>query len=112
MADIRVSFTVNPATEGQIINAVNSALESAAIFLQNETKSRVPVDTGNLKGSMLYAVQNFQMVVFTPIEYAIPLEFSTKKPRRSGTIPFMRPALFENKSEIENIIANIMRARI
>ncbi len=119
----------------KIKGAAVKALTAAGLFIVAEAKERVRVDTGNLKGSIVFELLDDGRIgvrVGTNVEYAIYIEKGTgiyavdgngrKTPwiytdeegnthRTVGSrpYPFLTPAIEENFEEITRIIVEIMR---
>jgi HK97 gp10 family phage protein len=106
---VKAEFEENEQWFNEYLKAVDEALTKAAIFVQNEARSLAPVDSGNLKESIDYEVEESKAIVKTDVEYAIFQEYGTKK---MSSHPFMRPALFGNQSAIESIIARVMKGKL
>lgn len=110
------------------------ALEAVGIFISGETKVRTPVDTGNLRDSYDYLVDQSKksVAVGSSSEYSIYVEFGTGKYAMNGNgrqtpwsykdkddnviwtsgqrpQPHLSPAFEENKSKIEKLISQEMR---
>lgn len=109
------------------MNKLEAALGKACALVEAEAKKKAPKDTGELRRSITSKVEGTQGVVFTPLEYAPYVEYGTGLFAESGgrldvpwnyqddkgewhstsgqkPQPFMRPALDENRKEIERII--------
>lgn len=56
---------------------VSVPLEKACLVVENAAKSKVPVDTGNLRSSITHEVEGNEGVVGTNVEYAPYVEFGT-----------------------------------
>ena len=85
----------------------------ASNFVKDEAKRRCPVDTGNLKDTIdiEMKIENGEIVgsIGTNVEYAAHVEYGDEKgkePRKVGQMPFLRPALLENKENIKKIIGD------
>lgn len=96
----------------------------AAELVTSSAKALCPVDTGRLRDSLHYKLDPFKLRVLigTNVDYAPYVEFGTGESgvRRGGfkalsgnvnvssrstkAKPFLRPALYENRSEIRKII--------
>ena len=106
---------------------VNQALGQACALVERSAKQKAPKDTGALRRSISSKVENFQGIVFTPLEYAPYVEYGTGLFAETGgrvdvpwsykddegnwhttsgqkPQPFMRPALDENRAKIKQII--------
>jgi HK97 gp10 family phage protein len=109
------------------MKALEAALGKACALVEAEAKKKAPKDSGELRRSITSKVEGTQGVVFTPLEYAPYVEYGTGLFAESGgrldvpwnyqddkgewhstsgqkPQPFMRPALDENRKEIERII--------
>lgn len=107
--------------------AVNAALGKACALVERSAKQKAPKDNGELRRSITSKVENFEGVVYTPLEYAPYVEYGTGlfaedggrqtpwayEDEESGEWvytrgqkpqPYMRPALDENRQEIVRII--------
>ena len=100
----------------ECMNHINNKLKSrmtlASSFVKDEAKRRVPVETGNLKDDLGYEVveENGEVIgrIGTNVSYAIHVEYGDEngmKPRKVGQMPFLRPALLDNKEQITNKLA-------
>jgi HK97 gp10 family phage protein len=93
----------------KIIKNVNTGTIVALLRSQNLVRSTaislVPVDTGNLRGSIVSALDKSKLksTVSTNSEYARPVEFGKRSQPNYPMQPFMRPALNDNISKIEKI---------
>lgn len=106
---------------------VNQALGQACALVERSAKQKAPKDNGDLRRSISSKVENFQGIVFTPLEYAPYVEYGTGLFAETGgrvdvpwsykddegnwhttsgqkPQPFMRPALDENRAKIKQII--------
>jgi HK97 gp10 family phage protein len=93
----------------KVIKNVNSgtivALIRAGNLVQSTAKLLVPVDTGDLRGSIVKALNKPQLTetVSTNKEYAPAVEFGLRSNPNYPIQPFMRPALKDNLKKIEKI---------
>lgn len=80
------------------------ALEAVGVFVESETKSRCPVDTGNLRASYIHKAdpRAGKVTIGTPTEYAVYVEKGTKK---SAKQPHLTPAFEENIKKIQQIVS-------
>ena len=105
---------------------IEKGLAQACALIERSAKQKAPKDTGALARSITSEVNGTEGEVFTPLEYALFIEFGTglfaesdgrstpwsyqddkgewhttsgQKPQ-----PFMRPALNENKENVKEII--------
>ena len=106
---------------------VNQALGQACALVERSAKQKAPKDTGALRRSITSKVENFQGIVFTPLEWSAYVEYGTGLFAETGgrvdvpwsykddegnwhttsgqkPQPFMRPALDENRAKIKQII--------
>lgn len=104
-------------------------LEVVGKFVEDSAKLLVPVDTGNLRGSITHKVdeQELSVIIGTNVEYAPWIEFGTGEfaengqGRKGGWFftdskgktwftkgnkpqPFLRPAILENKATIKRML--------
>lgn len=92
-----------------VIKNVNAgtikALIRATNLVQADAKLLAPVDTGDLRGSIVKAVDNssFTGTVSTNKEYASYVEFGLRTNPNYPVQPYMRPALNDNKKNITKI---------
>ena len=84
----------------------NKVLTVLGSFLVTDVKLRVPVDTGNLKGSITMEQENLVVAVGTNVEYAPHVEFGTEK---MDAQPYLKPALEENKDQLQKGFVRLMR---
>lgn len=91
--------------------AKNAALPEIGALISGEAKRLCPVDTGRLRRSIGYSVDENSVSIGTNVEYAPDVEFGTtriivgtienpRKARHVGYMPFLRPAIFQNKERI------------
>lgn len=86
--------------------AVNMALTASALIVEGQAKALVPVDTGNLKGSITHEVKEKEARVGTNVEYAPFVELGTSK---MAAQPYLNPALEMNRSNIKKIFASAIK---
>lgn len=65
-------------------------LEEAATVVKGQAKRLVPVDTGNLKGSITSRVEGWEAIVGTNVEYAEYVEYGTRNKLEQS---FLRAAI-------------------
>jgi len=117
------------AVLAMIQRKINDKLTIVGQFVKDSAVLLVPVDTGNLRGSINFQVNENELYVRigTPVEYAPYIEFGTGEfaeggnGRKGGWFftddkgkkhftygnkpqPFLRPALLENKDTIKKIL--------
>lgn len=102
-------------------NAIERALTAVAIGIEGDAVSRVPVDSGRLKGSITYATkkkrsypsgkaapsdgvsapdEKWTAHVGTNVEYAQHVEYGTVKMKQQ---PYLQPALNDNRGRAQRI---------
>lgn len=106
---------------------VDNALEEACLIVEKAAKQKAPKGNGELRRSITSKVEGLEGIVFTPLEYAPYVEYGTglfaeENGRQdvpwvyqdekgewhttSGMhpMPYMRPALEENRDKIIQIL--------
>lgn len=94
---------------GIIGKATPRFLNDAAIIVEGTAVNLVPVDSGNLKGSINRRVFSDRAEVGTNVEYAEYVEYGVRG--RTGQ-PYMRPAIDENRRGLLRRLAELIRAEI
>ena len=79
-------------------DAKQEALYASSVVVQGDATLNAPVDTGNLRSSIDYEVGTDNADIFTPVEYAMKVEFNQ---------PYLRPALDNNRGNIVKLFADI-----
>lgn len=81
------------------------ALLRSMNIVRSDAINRVPVDTGNLRSSIVSKLEasKLKATVSTDVEYAPYVEFGLRNNPEYPKQPFMRPALNENIDKIERI---------
>jgi hypothetical protein len=83
--------------EKRIKKPMAKFLEIISREIKDQAAVNSPVETGTLQGSWAAKVLThsnpMSAVISNDTIYALPLEFSGKRPRGSGIIPFFRPAI-------------------
>jgi len=92
-------------------NDIEQALLNSALIVERDAKTKVPVDTGRLRGSISHKDENFgsdnpAVTVGTSVDYAKHVEFGTS---RQAAKPYLYPALIENKSKILKELAKALK---
>lgn len=125
-----------------VLNAEPKALLSGALIVENDAINRCPVGQyesgqvgGNLRGSITHDVREHEARIGTNADYAPHVEFGTaphiitvktakvltdgktffgKKVNHPGTAPqpYLRPALDENKSAIQQVMGQVIKDAI
>ena len=92
--------------EKRIKNPLMKYLDVISREIKNKAQENSPVESGFLQNNWEAKVQTHtnQMaaVISSGVIYATRLEFSGYKPRRSGVIPFFRPAIQTVLNKIGN----------
>lgn len=98
---------------GKLNNASRKGITEACLLVQAQAKALTPVDTGQLRNSIDYKVEddkgNVEGIVGTAIDYGIHIEYGTKYQKAQ---PYLLPAFRENKSNIEKIIGEILKSEV
>lgn len=128
--DIRIEGLEEVLARLESIGSVaqaQKALGKACALVESAAKRNAPKDTGELRRSITSKVEGLTGIIFTPLEYAPYVEYGTGIFAESGgrtdvpwhyqdaegnwhsTVgqdpqPFMRPALYDNKQNIINIL--------
>lgn len=107
--------------------ALKKSLETAALLVERSAREKAPKDTGTLRRSIRSKVEGLEGIIYTPLEYAIYIEYGTglfaegngrkdvpwnyqdDKGNWHSTSglkpqPFMRPSLDENRQKIVDIL--------
>lgn len=108
-------------------NAIERALTKIAIGIEGDAISRVPVDSGRLKGSITYATMKERSYpkgaaegndgvsapndkwtahIGTNVEYAQHIEYGTV---RMSAQPYLRPALNDNRTKAARVFQDDVR---
>lgn len=106
---------------------LHKALGKACALVERSAKQKAPKDSGDLRRSITSRVEGDTGIVFTPLEYAPYQEFGTGifaetggrqtpwayEDEETGELiwthgnkpqPFLRPALQENRAQIQQIL--------
>ncbi len=80
----------------------SKALIRCGNIVKASAKLNVPVDTGNLKGSIyqLLDKRNLKEIIYTNVEYSANVEMGTV---HQNAQPYLRPALNDNLDNIRKI---------
>lgn len=81
------------------------ALEKIGMRAETHAKEYAPVDTGRLRNSITYEVNESEMDVEigSEVEYAVFQELGTRK---MAAHPFLKPAVINHTSEYKQILEN------
>jgi HK97 gp10 family phage protein len=97
----------NKWNDAKIIKEVRRRIVDKLIlvgeFVEGDAKLRCPVDTGNLRNSINYKVdeEELSVKIGTNVDYAPYVELGTSKQKAQ---PFLVPSLVENENEIKTIL--------
>lgn len=98
---------------GKLNDASRKGVTKACLLVQGQAKSLTPVDTGGLRDSIDYKVEdsagNAEGIVGTAIDYGAYVEKGTVHQRAQ---PYLMPAFRENKGNIERIIGELIRSGV
>lgn len=106
---------------------LEQTLKRACLVVERAAKQKAPKDNGDLQRSITSKVENYEGIVYTPLEYAPYVEYGTGLFAEDGgrtdvpwnyqdeegewystsgqkPQPFMRPALDENREEIMRVL--------
>jgi HK97 gp10 family phage protein len=91
--------------KGDMNDAMIRFLIRGTNLVQGTAKTLVPVDTSNLRGSIVKAVEKVELkgTVSTNVEYAQYVEFGLRSNSNYPKQPFMRPALKNNQANLKKI---------
>lgn len=116
----------------EVENGVQRALESMGLVAEGYAKTECPVNTGNLRNSITYAVDGNEVVIGTNVEYAPFVEMGTGIYAANGDgrkdpwtymgedgkwhmtngahpHPFLKPAVANHTDQYNKIIEQILR---
>lgn len=97
--------------EKSLISGKPSLLDKIGAEVQKKAKHLCPVDTGHLRSKIEFKVipSELSVVIGTNVEYAKYVEFmapleAPRPGRECGQMPFLRPAIFQSKRRIRELI--------
>jgi len=101
MFDIEV--VINKKEMDLFYAKIANRLDDVGQLIEDRAKEIVPVITGNLQKSIYHTTdkQNLILEIGAKAPYAADIEFGTSKREPK---PYLRPALYENLAEIEDIM--------
>ena len=91
---------------GIVNDIAPQVLEAGSAMVQADAILLAPVDTGNLRGSIVRRVLGNIAIVGTNVDYAQHVEYGT---RRSRAQPYLRPAIDRNRKKIIGLMAELIR---
>ena len=100
---IEVTIKINNNILDKVARATETALLKSASIVEASAIINSPTKSSTLIKSWSKKVVGNDAFVFNNVEYSFFVETSGKNPRRRGRIPFLQPALDENKSRINAI---------
>jgi HK97 gp10 family phage protein len=103
---IKLDFDLNENVDNEINQALEKGLTAAGIFCVAEAKKKTVVDTGTLRDNTFYEVDKNTVLIYNLMEYAPYIELGTV---RMEARPFLRPAVFNNRKKITDIIAYYLK---
>lgn len=71
----------------------------------SHARERVPVDTGALRDSITFTVEDNAVSVSSDKEYALPVETGTS---RMKARPYLKPAMAEHSAEYERLMRDAL----
>ena len=110
MANVDVSITSN---KDEVLNAfreqVQKGLEAIGSTAEGYAKDNCPVDTGRLRNSIAYAVEDNEVQIGTNVEYAPIQEFLDMK-HKTGQAHFLRDSATTHGDEYQEIMRASLQA--
>lgn len=85
---------------------VAQALDSVGLLAVGNVKALTPVDTGNLRDSIDYIVDDKSVTIGTNVEYAPYVEFGTSRQKAQ---PYLLPGIENNLGAYQEIINQTLR---
>ena len=109
MASVDITDNTGEARD-ELGRAVIRALTKCGMIAEGYAKFLCPVDTGRLRGSIVYQVDAEDDAVYigTNVEYAPYVELGTRKQKAQ---PFLRPAAEDHASEYGEIIESELKGQ-
>ena len=112
MAVFTMKITDNSSKVGaELEEAVKKALTLCGTEAQSYAKKYLTekgaVDTGNLRDSVAYKVEDQTMAVGTNVEYAPYIEYGTYKYKMAAR-PYLEPAIADNADKYRKIIKSTL----
>lgn len=92
------------------LEPIKDVIKMNTAEVQNKAQRLVPVDTGNLKRSIVMEVSSSGLEgrVSTNMEYALPVEYGT---RFQSSQPFMKPSIAEQTSRFKSDIVKAIKIK-
>jgi len=105
-------------TDENVIRSLLPVLERIGFMIEGKAKVLCPVDTGRLRASIQHRLLagELAVVIGTNVPYAKHVEYmyplnAPRPGRETGQMPFLRPAIFQSKAEINRMIKEHFRGR-
>ena len=89
-----------PILRAALRDAAETALTAIAARAAHHARAGAPVDTGRLRDSITFAVEDSAAVIGTPVPYAPQVELDNR--------PFLRPALEDHLAEYRQILQDTL----
>ena len=100
------SSEVSAESEGAIKSALTLCGSEAKSYAQKYLTEKGAVDTGNLRNSVAYKVEDKTMIVGTDVEYAPYIELGTCK---MAARPYLEPAIANHADKYKSIIESAFK---
>ena len=95
--------------KNELANKVALALAAIGEKAEGYAKDNCPVDTGRLRNSITYSVQEDTCYIGTNVEYAPQQEFNDHLNHTTGQAHFLRDAASTHGDEYKNIAETILK---
>jgi HK97 gp10 family phage protein len=96
-----------PTIARELRPRVAAAVRTAAMNIQANAQTTVPVDTGRLKNSIAARqISEMEWVVGTSVDYALYVEMGT---RRTPARPYLRPAAVREAPALRQAVTSIIK---
>jgi HK97 gp10 family phage protein len=90
----------------ELAKKIARALEAVGTTAEGYAKELCPVDTGRLRDSITYSVDDDAVYLGSDVEYAPYVEFGTYKQKPQ---PFMGPAMQDHLDEYKAILEDFLQ---
>lgn len=112
--EVRIDISGFKRFDKKMNEAIINGLKKGGLAVERRMKIYSPVDTGLMRrsmktGNVVKTMDGYSIDIGPSVVYAIPLEYSSYKPRKTGRIPFMRPALKDSINQIKSILFNELK---
>lgn len=94
-----IVVNLNDVIKQLLPEAIEKGLERAGQIVENTAKRKCGVDTGTLRKSITYTVEDNTAYIGSNVEYA---------PYHHNNNPFLEDALMENLSEIQQCFEGVL----